>query len=262
MKRLVVFFIFYMLCSFSTTEYKLVHSIPFQHVSYFTTDNLGNAYVVTGNQLLLFDKLGKPKYNYSERNLGELRLVDASNPMKVLLFYPDFGRIDLLTSTLSLQSTINLRAIGISQAMLVCTSPIEGFWVLDQQDYQLKKVGLDLQVSGQSSEILKWVSGRFQPNYLLAADDFVYLNNPETGILVFDRYGTYFKTIPITGLTSFQIKGNELLYLSKGELRAYHLKTLSDREIKLPDTAAPLETRIEQDELYLLTTDSLNFYSF
>src|SRR5436190_13567133 len=74
-------------------DYKLLNSIPFQGVTFFTSDNLGQAYVVVENQLLQFDSNGKPVANYSEKNLGNLRFVDASNPMKILLFYPDFARV-------------------------------------------------------------------------------------------------------------------------------------------------------------------------
>src|ERR1044072_2751903 len=80
-------------------NYTLIRSIPFTNAS-FTTDNLGNAYVIAENQLLQFDGNGKPKGNYSESNLGVLRSVDASDPLKILLYYPDFTQINILNSKL------------------------------------------------------------------------------------------------------------------------------------------------------------------
>jgi hypothetical protein len=63
--------------AFRADEYRLINSIPFSNIS-FTTDNLGNAYVIVENQLLEFDTIGKPKGNYSERNAGQLRSIKAA----------------------------------------------------------------------------------------------------------------------------------------------------------------------------------------
>src|SRR6185369_8144211 len=93
--------LFFLLISFKADEYKLINSIPFAHAK-FTTDRLGNAYVIVENQLLQFDTIGKPKANYSNLNSGILFSVDASNPLKILLFYPDFARLELLNNKLAL----------------------------------------------------------------------------------------------------------------------------------------------------------------
>src|SRR5206468_842074 len=94
--------------SFTTNDYNLIKSIPL-HASFFTTDNLGNAYVVENNELKKYDPSGKLLSNYSEKNLGTLKFVDVGNPLKIILFYPDFQQINILDSKLLLESTIQLR---------------------------------------------------------------------------------------------------------------------------------------------------------
>jgi hypothetical protein len=259
------FFLLVILLSFTSDDYTLVRSIPFSH-ALFTTDNLGNAYVIAGNQLLQFDSRGKPKANYSESTLGTLSAVDASNPMKILLYYPDFAQINILNSKLALQSTIKLRPIGIVQPTLICNSNNDGYWVFDLQDFQLKKIDLNLQVKFESGNISQTTGDSILlPDFLTEADNSVYLNNPSTGILVFDLYGTYYKTIPIRNLTSFQVIGDELLYVANNKLISFHLKKLEEKEILLPahpEASGLIYARIEPKELFLLTTASLNFYSF
>ena len=245
----------------SGDQYTLIKSIPFNN-STFTTDNLGHAYVIVGNQLLEFDGQGKPKANYSENNLGTLRSIDVSNPLKIVLYYPDFAQINILNSKLALQSTINLRPLGIVQPTLICNSSNEGYWVFDLQDFQLKKIDLNLQVKIESGNIMQNTGYNILPNFLTEADHFVYLNNPSTGILVFDLYGTYYKTIPIKNLRAFQIIGDELLYVEKNKLISFHLKMLEAKEILLPPCDSLIQARIEQKKLFLLTTGSLSFYSF
>lgn len=261
MKYLFSVLIAFVLLSFQTDDYTLLKSIAFSN-AVFTTDKLGNAYVIAENQLLQFEPSGKPKANYSETNLGALRSVDASNPMKLLLFYPDFAQINVLNTKLSLQSVVKLRPLGIGQPLLICNSDNEGYWVFDSEDFQLKKIDLSLKVKFESGNITQSVGYNILPNFLAEANNFVYLNNPATGILVFDLYGTYYKTIPILNLTSFQIINEELLYQSQNKLISFHMKKLEEKEILLPSHDSLVSARIESKELFLLTTASLNFYSF
>ena len=252
------------LCFFGFTagDYQLIHGVPFGQVDFFTTDNLGNAYVIVGNQVLQFSASGKPKANYSESSYGQLRSIDVSDPLKLVLFYPDFGRLILLNAQLSVQSSIYLRQLGIQQAMIACGSDYGGYWLFDRQDFQLKKVDLNLQIAYQSGDLLSLTSVNVNPNFMIENNGFVYMNDPLNGIFVFDRYGTYFKTIPIKIAGHFQIIENELLYISDSSLKAFHLKTLIEREILLPAHSNIKNARIESQELYLLTNDSLAFYSF
>lgn len=255
------FFVMLFLVAFKADNYTLLNSIPFSKVL-FTTDHLGNAYVIAENQLLQFDSHGKPKATYSETGLGALRSVDASNPLKILLYYPDFLQINVLNSKLALQSTIRLRPLGITQPTLICNSNNEGYWIFDMQDFQLKKIDLNLQVKFESGNVSQNVGYDILPDFLVESENYVYLNNPATGILVFDLYGTYYKTIPVKNLGSFQIINDELLYVSMNKLISFHLKKLEEKEILLPQHDSLLNVRIEQKELFLLTTTSLNFYSF
>ena len=256
---LIILFIF---CSAENEDYTMINSISFSKAKYFTTDNLGNAYVVVENQLLQFDPFGKPVSNFNENNLGVLDYVDAGNPMKILLFYPDFARIIILDSKLSLQSSINLRAIAINQPLAACNSKENGYWVYDREDDQLKKVDLNLQVIQQSGNLTQRIGYQIQPGTMIEENGFVYLNNPATGILVFDRFGTFYKTIPYPNLADFQVIGKDVLFINKNRLLRYDSKSLSEREVILPIQDSIRLARIEHHQLYLLTNDSLNFYSF
>ncbi len=262
MKKILFFSLFLCLLGFQSGEYKLKYSIPFSEARFFTTDNLGNAYVIAGNQLLRFNPEGKPHQNFSESTLGELRSVDASDPLKTILFYPDFGRLILLNSQLAVQSVVHLKEIGIYQPMLACGSAYGGYWIFDRQDFQLKKVDLNLQITVQSGEMMNVTGMDVNPDFITEYNGSVYLKDPRNGLFVFDRFGTYHKRIPLGEITSFQVIEHEVLYVSEDKLKAFHLKTLNEREILLPSHGSIKNARIENNQLYLLTSDSLAFYSF
>jgi hypothetical protein len=243
-------------------QYTLLKSIPFAGVTFFTTDKLGNTYVIVENQLLLFDAEGKPVANYSQNKLGELRLVDASNPLKVVLFYPDFAQLIVLNSKLAEQSVINLRNAGIVQPMTAANSENGGYWFFDRDDEQLKKIDNNLQIVYRSDNLSQTLGYAMQPKQIVEENGHIYVNDPENGIHVFDRFGTYYKTLPFTHIGNFQLIENSLLFVEGSRLYKYDSKTVAQKEILLPPHDSLISARIEQNKLYLLTTTSLNFYSF
>jgi hypothetical protein len=243
-------------------DYTFVHSIPFVQPVQLSTDKLGNAYVVMENQLFQFDEQGKPKANYSESSFGAVTSVDVTNPMKILLFYSSFAKIILLDSKLAFQSDIDLRLIQINQPLAVCTSEENGYWIYDRETDQLKKIDMNLQVIYSSGNLTQVTGYKLQPDMMTENNGYLYMNNPSTGILVFDRYGEYYKTYEYKNLKSFQVIGREILFMRDNKFIRFDTKTREEKEVLLPFKDAVVTARIEQHELYLLTTDSLKFYSF
>ncbi len=247
--------------SFASEDFRLINSIPFTNVQ-VTTDRFGNAFVYSENQLLQFDSLGRKIANYSDRHSGFLTSVDASNPLKILLFYRDFARIQLLNKQLAVASTVELRDIDIMQPLVVCQSSLDGYWIFDQRDFSLKKIDVNLRVLFKSNDMNQTLGYPLEPVSMIESNDYVYMNNPATGILVFDKYGSYYKTIPIFPVTSFQVIDKDLLYVKDNRLYRYNFSTLNDNEVIIPPHDSITCARFEQQELYLLTTTSLDFYSY
>lgn len=259
-KYLLIFISFFFFGAIG--DYQLIHSIPFSHVSFVTTDKLGNTFVIIGNQVLQFDPNGKPLTNFSKSNIGSLRSLDASNPMKIMLFYPDFAQLVILNSKLAEQATINLRTAEINQPIVACNSENGGFWIYDNDDDQLKKLDLNLQIIFQSGNLTQTLGYKVQPRFILESGGYVYMNDPENGILIFDLFGTYFKLLPFKGLKSFQVVDQNILFVKSNKLFRYDSKVAVEEEVLLPPHDSVLNARIEGQQLYLLTSDSLNFYSF
>jgi len=237
----------------------LLKSIPVNAL-FFTTDYLGQFYIVDNNQLSKFNQNGVLLHTYSEKILGNISFVDAANPLRLLLFYRDFVQIVILDKTLSaIGGNILLENLGLEQTLLTCTSNDNGFWLYDPQDFQLIRLDQNLKTTHKSGPINQILGIELTPNFLIEYNNFVYLNDAERGILVFDIYGTYFKTIPLKGLTSFQVIGDNLFYFSDSTLNSHHLITLEAGMISLPDTGLK-SIRIEKQKLFLLKENSLDLY--
>ncbi len=260
-KKLLPAIMLGILCSFTGKEYTVVNEIPFSGAT-FTTDKMGNAYVIVLNQLLKFDPDGKPVSNFSHNTSGALRYADCSDPLKLVLFYPDFSRVITLNNKLAQESAIELRALGFVFPSLVCQSSNLGYWVFDLTEFQLKKIDPSLQVIYESGNLQQLTGMTLKPTILTESDNYVYLNDPENGILIFDQYGVYFKTIPLKGIRSLQVREQLLFYVRNNAFYSYDQKKIEETEIKIPAHDSLLSARIEQNRLYLLSSTKLSIYSF
>jgi hypothetical protein len=54
------------------------------------------------------------------------------------------------------------------------------------------------------------------------------------GVLVFDAFGQYRKTIPLLGLSEFQVLGDQLVFARDGRLWSFHLTALLEKPYSLP----------------------------
>jgi hypothetical protein len=242
------------------SKFNLLKSIPTKSLG-FTTDNLENSYLFNKNILEKYNSEGTFQKSFSNKNLGAISFVDAQDPLKILLFYKTFQQIVFVDNMLAQYgNAISLDALGYNQVNLACTSHNNGFWIYNQQNFEMVRFDQNLKINQQTGNISQ-ISGRqINPNFIIEQNNNVFLNDSSTGILVFDIYGTYNKTIPIKGLLHFQVNNEQIIYQSELKLKSYNIKTLQETEILLP-SAEVLGVRTEKEKLYLLKQKSLDIYS-
>jgi hypothetical protein len=246
-----------------TPHYKRLKSVPING-RYMKMDNLGNSYVVNQkNELHKFAPNGRFIQFYNIVGLGNIGFVDVSNPMKVLVYYPRFTTIKILDVTLSDKGTVNLLAHGYDRINALCLSLDNHIWIYDEITFRLKKLNHNLEIIRQSEDLTTLLRMPVRPNFIMEKDNLLFVNDPEIGILVFDIYSTYIKTIPIKGLKEFQKSGDLLIYFDAGRLQTYHIKALQFSEITLPETDSKIiDAKIGNDLLTLLTENELILYSY
>ena len=171
MKKIIYLFLFISINSFCQSKFKLIATIEIE-ADFFTTDNQCNLYVVKANELSKFDKMGKLVYKYSNKNLGNIDFVDASNMLKLLVFYKNFSQVVFLDNTLSLTgSPVGLDKDGFRQAQLVCSSHNNGIWIYDQQNFELLRLNQALEQIQQTGNLSLLLIIDLRHNF------FVYVNN-------------------------------------------------------------------------------------
>lgn len=229
-------FLLLLVFSFKTDKVVL-HKRIYVEGNYFTTDNLGNCFLVDKDEITKYDGKGAVFNKFSIKAFGNIESIDATNPMKLLVFYKDFSKLIYLDNTLSLNGNpIDLEDYNLTQSKLICVSHNDGIWAYDQQKFELIRLDQNLNVSQNTSNLNQLLGLELNPNFICEYNNSVYLNNPSTGILVFDIFGTYIKTIPILNLTKFQVSNEAIYYMSDNKAISYNLKTTEISEIKLLET--------------------------
>lgn len=260
MRKIFLIALISFLAAFKAGDFILVSTIP-GGCSFMTTDNFGNVYTVSGSEFKKFSSDGTLIKSFSDKSHGDIASADASDPLKIVLFYHDFRQIIFLDNTLSPNgNVIELDKLEILQPMLACNSYESGFWIYDQQDFQLQRFDKNLQPSGSSGNIVQLTGIDINPNYLVEINGMVYLNNPETGILVFDKFGTYSKTYPFKNLSSFQIIGENFLYATGTQLIEYNFKNFTQKSSTLPSQNV-LDCDYSNEKIFIRDSSGISVYS-
>jgi hypothetical protein len=247
----------------SGEAYRLLFTIDAQAKN-FTTDKLQNIYLLTpDNEVVKYTPQGQEQFRYPNKTLGNASCLDATNPFHLLLFFPDYQNVLTLDRTLNPTGQFNLLQFGLFQVNAVGMASDGRLWVFDEVDFRLKKFESDGTLVTEGNDLSLVLGKTIRPNFLVEKDQLVYLNDPKVGILVFDVFGQYQKTLPIQALTEFQVFEDQLIYFKEGKLYSFHLKALLESVIRLPEGARRDDkVKVQKDRLYLLGENSLRVFKF
>jgi hypothetical protein len=223
---------------------------------YIAFDNLLNLYVVDGSEIAKYNSDGDFQFRFSDKQLGEITTVDVTYPLRPLLLYSDLNYLILLDNTLSNnRDKINLFNLNIGLATQACSSVQNHFWFYDAMNFALIRVNEKFKEVSKSGNLAQVLQIELQPTNMREFSNKLYMNNPETGILVFDIYGTYIKTIPIKGLDNFQVFENKIVYLEDNHLVMYHTLRYEEKREKLPVEA--LSAHLQKNRLAIRQKDGV-----
>ncbi|WP_207495189.1 hypothetical protein [Aridibaculum aurantiacum] len=248
----------------STLHLKLQRVYP-EVISDFTTDNLGNIYLVsTSNHVKKIDEKGDSLAVYNDvRRYGKISSVDATNPLKVLVFFKDFSTIAVLDRQLSVRKTIDLRRQNILQVKAVTTSYDNNIWLYDEMEAKLKKLDDNGRVMLESVDMRQVFDVAPSPEALFDRDGFLYMYDTTKGLLVFDYYGAQKQKHGLPVIQDLQVidkqtvtgRDNDRILLYKpATLQLYSFKAFADpavyKKIRFNDKKVYALTKEGKLELY------------
>ncbi|MBK9015279.1 MAG: hypothetical protein IPM82_15130 [Saprospiraceae bacterium] len=230
-----------------------------EKIKNFTTDNLGNIYTLTlDNQVVKYTPDGLEQFRYPNRTLGEASLLDATNPFRLLLFFPEHQTVLMLDRTLAANGQLNLYQLGFQGVRAVGMASDGLLWVYDETNFLLKKIDADGTVMASSGDLSLATGQPLHPVFLVEREQTVFVSDPAVGVLVFDAFGQYRKTIPLPGLTEFQVMDGQLIYSRDRQLWSFHLAALLERPFSLPfELGQASKVHVTNGMLYVLENNNL-----
>ncbi len=249
------------LCANNLYGQSLIKSIPLNDALLMTTDESGNVYVVSSsNSLLRFNNLGDSSGYYRSVSNGNIGWIDASNPLLVLVYYPDFSKIVLLDKMLSPKMELDLKQKGIFNSPAVAQTDDGNLWVYDNLNATLRKINLQLADLYDCADLRMEIGLVPQPSCIIEGNNNIYMADTTNGIFVFDRYGSYLNTLPFYQLKSLQIKNNQLVYFLNDTLYKYDLKSNQQRVLPWKSSSKIIDIRVERQRLFVLHKTQLEIF--
>ncbi len=203
----------------------------------FTADNLGNVYILTTKGLLKkYNSRGDSVNVFNDvRRYGGVYAMDATNPMKILIYYKDFSTAIMLDRFLNRINTIDFRKLGIFQAKAIATSYDNNVWIFDEQSARLKKISDDGRLLIETVDLRQVLHVVPSPHKIIDREGYVYLYDRENGLYVFDYYGALKNELAITGVNDLQVINKTILGRKQNKFVRYTLGTLDMQEADLPE---------------------------
>jgi hypothetical protein len=230
----------------------------------FSVDALGNLYILSKNdQLKKIDAKGDSVAVFNAvKRYGQLYSIDVTNPLKVLLYYRDFGTVLTLDRFLSVRNTLDLRRQNVFQAKAVGLAYDNNIWVFDEQEGKLKHLTEDGKLILQTNDLRLLFDTLPSPEYITDQDGLVYLYDISRGVYLFDYYGSLKTRIPFTGWRDFMVASKTIYGRKENEMLKYEPGSLDLKHVKIPQPfQSASRIRITQNKLYVLNNGALSVYS-
>jgi len=230
----------------------------------FAVDNLGNIFLVSeSGQLKKISPKGDSVAVFNDvRRFGKIYSIDVSNPLKVLLFYKDFGTIVVLDRLLNNRNIMDMRKQNIQQAKAIAQSYDNGVWVYDELDGKLKHLDDFGTVTSETADFRVLFDAPPSPVMLADANRLVYLYDPEKGLIILDYYGTLRNKVALLGWQDVQVVGDRILGRKGMFLESYTAGSMDLREQNMNGLLTGVKKiQISPDNLYCLKDGRLLVYS-
>lgn len=232
--------------------------------TFLTTDNLFNVYYINDKQeIMQFNYVDSTQRSYSNKQFGSPTLIDASNALKILVFYSDYNTVVLLDNKLAELSVIklsnNINKNNYQPTAICKESESDFIWMYDDLSRKLIKLDESGNAAAESESFDQLFNFSIQEPRLFSVNNKLYLYTPTQGLLVFDNYANYIYTISEIPKTPDQVNDKFYLCTLDTEISMYIFQSQFELLLSLPEKNG-LQTNLVGDKIFLRTPDQIAVY--
>ncbi len=224
-----------------------------------TTDHLGNLYVIKGNNILVkYNNEGDSTNVFNEIKTGKVSHIDATNPLRVLLYFSGYNQITILDNMLSRKNTLKLNSIGLYNVTAIANSADGNIWLYESIEGNLMKIDDNLKIK-QTTTLRNILEEPRTYQYLVEEDRILYATDYNQGIDKFDLFGFYNTTYHFK-VKELQKFNQQIVYYESPNLVSYNLESIQEKKLTLPNPETILQVRTERNNIYIRRENSIDIY--
>ncbi|MDO8368065.1 MAG: hypothetical protein Q7T20_14785 [Saprospiraceae bacterium] len=236
-----------------------------QNAHFATADHLANTYLLHGFEVEKYDSTGRFVSRYSNNRFGIPVFLDASNPMKILVWYADFQTAVFLDRNMTELGRLNLAQAGFPAVRCLASAADGNIWAYDEASSYLLKLSTSGEKLIESQPLNLEFAQRFAPTSI--RDDggqAVFLTDPVQGVAVFDPFAQLDKILPFKGLTQFEVENGVVIFAEQDGIRTENWRGLFSKKTMLPVAALSEGTLfwISKKRVFVLSESGLMIYEF
>lgn len=224
-----------------------------REVDIFGVNIFGNIISVKNEKVFL--KTNNSTLQFENLSFGAISSIAADDALNIMLYYEDVQKILFLDNQLSLKrDPIDLYQLDMQSAKLSCLSYNTGFWVYNSASTALHRFDRFLNQTYATGNLSILIGKQVNPIAIKEAYNFLIMNDPSIGLIVFDRYGALLKEIYVKDILDFQINDDNVLWLRNDSVFQYHLSTFSMDTLRVSIKDA-IQFSVQSNKLYYLNKD-------
>lgn len=228
-------------------------------------DNMHNVYLISNSGQIkkLNANLDSVGLFNNVRQLGAIHSVDATNSLKLLVYYKEFATILVLDRFLHVKNTINLRQQNIFQCSAIALSYDNMIWVYDDVEQKIKKLNDNGNVVFESTDLRLVVDNIQPPKQFYDVDGKLYLFNEANGLLSFDYYGAIKSNFGKQETIGLGILGNSFISIGNQKMQSQKLNIFSNKTHNLPMVLEKAsQACFGKGKLAVLKNNTLSVYNY
>jgi hypothetical protein len=220
---------------------------------FYIADDDGNIYK--------YDTTGTLQLTYSPPKKADVTLLEAWRNVNIFVFYRSFQEFVLLDRFLSPTPNTKLEYTEVGFARLATYSYDNNLWLIDETDFTLKKYNLSNdKVELTTSLDLLLDPSVYDMNFIQEYQNLVFINDKNSGIIIFDNMGNYKTKIPIKGLPRIGFYNDEIYFQEGDKIRFINMYTYIERTENIPEKGNFQYILYTENLLYIFKTNSVEVY--
>ncbi len=230
-----------------------ISSDPYEFV--YLSDISGNIYKI--------DSLGKQFVLASPPRRGQITSIEAYRNVNIFVFYSEYQVYYYYDRFLNPSQSLTFASNDIGFVRIATPSLDQNVWVVDDQDFSLKKYNstyFTIDINTPLDLIID--PEQYNMNFMREYQNLLFINDANSGVLIFDNMGNYKTRIPVTGLNYISFSGEDLVYMKDGSLYLTNIYTYKERKFTNPLFKDAVSAILINDRLYITIKDTLFIYFF